>query len=129
MVDGSSFIARTQVMVFRLEDLPVWQKALEPGEQINQLTRAFPKEERYVLTSQIERAAHPVVLNIAEGSTGQRKAAFKVFRGYSLRSAIEVLSCLFIGRKRGDLQNDLFDSLYKEYEIPVKMITALKNSF
>jgi four helix bundle protein len=70
-----------------------------------------------------------VVLSIAEGSTGQSKSVYKVFLSYSLRSAIEVVSCLFIAKKRGYVNDDLFTNLYNEYEILVKMITALKNSF
>ncbi|HEY2583736.1 MAG TPA: four helix bundle protein [Mucilaginibacter sp.] len=115
-------------MAFRFEDLQVWQKAIDLGEQVNQLTKNFPKEEIYVLTSQIKRAADSVVLNIAEGSTGQSKAVFKVFLGYSLRSAIEVVSCLFIAKRRGYIEHEQFNILYKEYEILVKMITSLKNS-
>ncbi len=115
-------------MAFRFEDLQVWQKAMDLDEQINQLTKAFPKEEVYVLTSQIKRAADSVVLNIAEGSTGQSKAVFKVFLGYSLRSAIEVVSCLFIAKRRGYLEENNFKNLYNEYEILVKMITSLRNS-
>ena len=115
-------------MAFRFEDLQVWQKAIDLGEQINQLAKNFPKEEIYVLTSQIKRAADSVVLNIAEGSTGQSKSVFKMFLSYSLRSAIEVVSCLFIAKKRGYINDSLFSELYSEYEILVKMITALKNS-
>lgn len=115
-------------MAFRFEDLQVWQKAIDLGEQINQLTKSFPKDEIFILTSQIKRAADSVVLNIAEGSTGQSKAVFKVFLGYSLRSAIEVVSCLFIAKKRGYLKDELFHELYSEYEVLVKMITALRNS-
>lgn len=122
-------------MAFRFEDLQVWQKAIDLGEQINQLTKSFPKDEIYILTSQIKRAADSVVLNIAEGSTGQSKAVFKVFLGYSLRSAIEVVSCLFIAKKRNYIKDPDFKQLYPdfkqlydEYEILVKMITALRNS-
>src|ERR1700759_1745114 len=103
-------------MAFRFEDLQVWQKAIDLGEQINQLTKTFPKDEISILTSQIKRAADSVVLNIAEGSTGQSKAVFKVFLGYSLRSAIEVVSCLFIGKKRGYIDESTFKQLYGEYE-------------
>jgi len=116
-------------MAFRFEDLQVWQKAMDLDEQINQLSKSFPKEEIYVLTSQIRRAADSVVLNIAEGSTGQSKAVFKLFLGYSLRSAIEVVSCLFIAKKRGYINDDSFNKLYTEFEILVKMVTSLKNSF
>ena len=116
-------------MAFRFEDLQVWQKALQLGDAVNDLTKTFPKDELYVLTSQIKRSADSVVLNIAEGSTGQTKAVFKVFLSYALRSAIEVVSCLFIAKKRNYIQDDQFKILYNEYEALVKMITALKNSF
>lgn len=103
-------------MAFRFESLQVWQIALDLDDRINQLTKSFPKEEIYVLTSQIKRAADSVVLNIAEGSTGQTKAVFKVFLSYSLRSAIEVVSCLFIAKKRAFINDDQFNSFYAEYE-------------
>ena len=115
-------------MAFRFEDLQVWQKALDLGEDINQLTKGFPKDELFVLTSQIKRAADSVVLNIAEGSTGQTKAVFKQFLGYALRSGIEVVSCLFIARKRQYIKDDKFKELYSDYEVLVKMITNLRNS-
>jgi four helix bundle protein len=66
-------------MAFRFEDRQVWQKAMDLDEQMKQLTKTFPREEIYILTSQIKRAADSVVLNIAKGSTGQSKAVFKVF--------------------------------------------------
>ena len=115
-------------MAFRFEDLQVWQKALDLGELINQLTKGFPKHELFILTSQIKRAADSVVLNIAEGSTGQTKAVFKQFLGYALRSGIEVVSCLFIAKKRGYIKEYKFKDLYNEYEVLVKMITNLRNS-
>ena len=115
-------------MAFRFEDLQVWQRALDLGEEINELTKQFPKEEIYVLTSQMKRAADSVVLNIAEGSTGQSKAVFKVFLGYALRSAIEVVSSLFVAKRRKYLLEPEFKKLYDEYEVLVKMITSLRNS-
>jgi len=57
-------------MAFKFEELKVWQRALEFSYQIHQLTQSFPKEELFILTSQIKRAADSIVLNIAEGSTG-----------------------------------------------------------
>ena len=116
-------------MAFRFEDLQVWQKAMDLGEEVNQLTKTFPKEEIYILTSQIKRAADSVVLNIAEGSTGQSKSIFKLFLGYSLRSAIEVVSCPFIAKKRKYIKDEQFTVLYNDYETLVKMITSLRNSF
>ena len=115
-------------MAFRFEDLQVWQRSLHLTEQINQLTKSFPKDEIYIITSQIKRAADSVVLNIAEGCTGQTKPVFKVFLSYSIRSAIEVVSCLFIAKNRGYIDEVKFKLLYDEYEVLVKMLTFLKNS-
>jgi four helix bundle protein len=115
-------------MAFKFESLQVWQKALDLTVEVNNLAKKFPKEEVYVLSSQIKRAADSVVLNIAEGCTGQSNAVFKVFLNYSLRSGIEVVSCLFIGKKRDIIDENDFSRLYEEYQSLVKMITALRNS-
>lgn len=48
-------------------DLEVWQKAIALVTEIYRLSRAFPKEEIYGLTSQLRRAAVSVPANIAEG--------------------------------------------------------------
>lgn len=115
-------------MAFKFESLQVWQKALDLTEEVDLMAKKFPKEELYVLASQIKRAADSVVLNIAEGCTGQTNPVFKTFLGYSLRSAIEVVSCLFIGKKRKIIDEADFQRLYDEYQALVKMITALRNT-
>jgi four helix bundle protein len=116
-------------MAFKFEDLKVWQKSLDLSDEVNILTRKnFPKDELFILTSQIKRAADSVVLNIAEGCTGQTNAVFKNFLGYSLRSAIEVVSCLFIAKRRGIIPEHDFQRLYDEYQSLTKMLTALRNS-
>ena len=80
-------------MPFKFEKLIVWQKSLELTEAIHNLTKQFPKEEMFVLASQIKRAADSVSLNIAEGSTGQSNAEFSRFLAIALRSNIEVVGC------------------------------------
>lgn len=116
-------------MGFKFEELIVWQRALDLTDDIHQLTKSsFPKDELFILTSQIKRAADSVVLNIAEGCTGQTNAVFKNFLGYSLRSAIEVVSCLFIAKKRKLIGDIDFLRLYNEYQALCKMITSLRNT-
>ena len=66
-------------MAFKFEKLKVWEKAIDLSVEINDLTKKFPKEELYVLTSQIKRASDSIALNIAEGSTGQSNKEFRRF--------------------------------------------------
>lgn len=87
-------------MAFRFEDLKVWHKAVDLSNEIDILTKNCPKTELYSLCSQIKRAADSLVLNISEGSTGQSIPEFKRFLDIALRSAIEVVACLFLARKR-----------------------------
>lgn len=115
-------------MAFSFEKLRVWQKSLELTNKIDGLTKLFPKEEMFILTAQIKRAADSVNLNIAEGSTGQSKAEFKRFLGYSLRSGIEVISCLYVGKERNIISEENFKLFYKEYEELIISIQALRKS-
>lgn len=43
-------------MSFKFEKLIIWQKAMDLAEEIHELSKEFPKEEIYNLTSQIRRA-------------------------------------------------------------------------
>jgi four helix bundle protein len=116
-------------MAFKFEKLEVWQLALEMANNIHLLTRSFPKEEMFSLTSQIKRAADSVALNIAEGSTGQSDAEQQRFLGYAQRSALEVVCGLHLSFKRSYIRNENFDIFYNELTVLVKRIQSFKNSF
>lgn len=49
------------------KDLECWQKAHEFVKAVYQVTRLFPEDERYGLTSQFRRAAVSIAANICEG--------------------------------------------------------------
>ncbi|MCE7992354.1 MAG: four helix bundle protein [Roseivirga sp.] len=115
-------------MAFKFENLKVWQRAVELSGEVDELTKTFPKEETYVLTSQIKRAADSIALNIAEGSTGQTDKEFNRFLGIALRSGIEIVTCLYIGRRRKIINQGDFDRFYVELTEITKMIQALRNS-
>ena len=115
-------------MAFKFEKLQVWQRAIILTEQVDSLTKGFPKEETYVLSTQIKRAADSIALNIAEGSTGQTNKEFQKFLGYALRSSVEVVSCLHIGKRRGIIKEEQFQKLYSEMEVIIKMTQSLRKS-
>ncbi|TVP63104.1 MAG: four helix bundle protein [Nodularia sp. (in: Bacteria)] len=49
------------------QDLKAWQEAMNLGEECYRVTKQFPKEETYGMTSQIRRASVSIPANIAEG--------------------------------------------------------------
>lgn len=115
-------------MAFKFETLQVWNKSLDLSLLVQEIVISFPHYEIYNLSNQIRRAADSVVLNIAEGSTGQSNAEFTRFLRYALRSAVEVVACLFIAKKKAYIDTIIFDKAYTEYEILCKMITKFEKS-
>ncbi len=61
------------------EELIIWQESRKFTNKIYNLTRGFPQEELYGLTSQIRRAAVSVMSNIAEGFDRRTTKEFKNF--------------------------------------------------
>jgi len=95
-------------MPFKCEKLKVWQEATELSGCVHNLSLKFPKEELYILTAHIKRAADSISLNVAEGSTGQSDAEFKKFLGHAIRSGIEVVGCIYLAKKRRIISEEDF---------------------
>jgi len=115
-------------MAFKFERLDVWKLAINMADAIHNLTRSFPKEEIFSLTSQMKRAADSISLNIVEGSTGQSNPEQAKFLGYAQRSALEVVNCLYLAIKRNYITQMQFDKLYMELETLLIKIQAFKKA-
>jgi four helix bundle protein len=89
--------------MYKFQNLRVYQMALGYVKGVYELSRRLPAQERFNLKSQFERAATSIVLNIAEGSTGQSDVEQGRFLGLALRSYLETVACL-----------DLFEALRQE---------------
>lgn len=115
-------------MSFKFEKLLVWQKALDLSGVVSDVVKKFPKEELYVLSSQIKRAADSISLNIAEGSTGQTNPEFKRFLGIAIRSDIEVVGCIYVAQRRNIIDHADFERIYNMCEELLVMLNSLRNS-
>ena len=66
-------------------ELIVWQKSMDLAARIYTITRSYPAEERFGITSQMRRAATSIPANIAEGqarrSTGEFLQSLGIARG------------------------------------------------
>ena len=114
-------------MKFKFENLIIWQKAMDLGEEIDKLADIFPKKEIYNLSSQIRRAGDSIALNISEGSIGQSNPEFKKFMGYAIRSLAEVVTCLYKAKRRDYFSEQEFNKYYDDSFNLMNMMIAFKN--
>jgi four helix bundle protein len=114
--------------MFVFERLETWQKAIEFADVVYRLTRAFPDDERFGLTSQMRRAAVSISSNIAEGSSRFSKADFARFLEIATGSVFEVVSQAFISRREGFLSEPDFKKIYAAAEEQGRMLSGLRNS-
>ncbi|MBY5950690.1 four helix bundle protein [Algoriphagus sp. NF] len=101
-------------MSFKFENLLIWQKAMDLAESIQSLSKNFTKAEVYNLTSQINRAADSIALNIAEGSILQSNPEQSKFLGYAIRSIAEVVTCLHKAKRRAYISENDFKKNYQD---------------
>lgn len=78
---------------------------------IYEVTRSFPKEEIYGLTSQLRRAALSIILNYIEGYARQRKAVLKNFLEISYGSLKEAKYLIYFSYKQRYLKEKDFKKL------------------
>ena len=81
------------------KDLDVWKKSMDLVAEIYRMTRQFPVEEQYGLTSQLRRSAISIPSNIAEGAGRSSDKEFKQFLSIALGSAAEVETQLILAEK------------------------------
>lgn len=83
-------------MVSGFKDLWVWKQGMVLTNKVYALTRKFPKDEMYGLTSQLRRAAVSVPSNVAEGWARNRTGFFQMGLTYARGSVAEIETQLLI---------------------------------
>ncbi|MGA2807306.1 MAG: four helix bundle protein [Terracidiphilus sp.] len=95
---NSAVRAGNDSAVQSFRDLLVWQRSMQLTVVIYRLTKDFPREEIYGLTSQIRRSAVSVPSNIAEGQGRLNTGEFRQFLGIARGSNCELQTQLEIAR-------------------------------
>lgn len=96
------------------KNLKIWIIAMEIANDIFEITSKFPLEEKYSLTSQINRCAVSIPSNIAEGSARTNKS-FSHFIDISLGSSFELVTQLIISQNRNYISQQKLEEM--EYKI------------
>ncbi len=112
----------------KLQELKIWQKAINLATEIYKVTADFPTEEKYGLTSQIKRSAVSISSNIAEGAGRNSSGEFLHFLGISNGSSYELQTQLIITGQLNLIDEKTLTLLLKEIEELQKMNYKLQQS-
>lgn len=101
---------------------------MELTEKTYRLTKFFPKEERFGLSSQIQRSAVSIPSNIAEGCGRKSKAEFDHFLSIALGSSFELETQTLLSQKLGYAPAFDFLILFNQLEKIQAMLINLSKS-
>ena len=111
------------------ETLEVWQKGLLLVKKIYHITKSFPKDERFGLTSQIRRASVSIIANLAEGfsrySKPDKAYKYTIARG----ECAEVHALLLICKELELIDENSADKLIKLNLQVGRMLTGLVKKY
>jgi len=109
-------------------DLKVWQLGVDISLQVYSITKEFPKDELYCLTSQVRRAAISIPSNIAEGHARKSQKEFRRFLNIAKGSLAELETQVIIANELGYLDQDNTNKLLLLADQLSRMLSGLINS-
>lgn len=110
------------------KDLRVWQSAVEAALLVYELSKAFPREERFGLTSQMRRSAVSVPSNIAEGYGRGTRQEYLRFLRMARGSLFELETQTLLATRLGLLQTDQSARLGKDLKDTGRILSGLIRS-
>ena len=113
--------------MFRFQKLEVWQKAVLLANRVYEVTKSFPSDERFGLTSQMRRASVSIAANIAEGSGRISDRDFARFLEISYGSHMETLSHAMIAKEQGFLTDASLTELIESGEELSRMLSGFRS--
>ncbi len=96
------------------KNLEVWKKARKLVKDVYVVTRKFPADERFGLTSQFRRAVVSISLNISEGSGRNTNKDFSHFIDIAFGSALEVENLIFLSYDLDFISQKVHDELVEK---------------
>lgn len=109
------------------KNLEIWNHGIQIVKQVYKLSQKFPADEKFVLISQITRAAVSIPSNIAEGCSRNSDIEFKRFLEIAMGSLFEVETQLIIANELQFLTNEDLLEVNLLIEKEGRMINSLIN--
>ncbi|NDD64723.1 MAG: four helix bundle protein [Acidobacteria bacterium] len=109
-------------------DLEVWKLAMDLAVECYRVTKAFPKEELFGMTSQIRRSAASIPANIAEGQGREHTKEFLNHLSIARGSLMEVQTHLMLANRVGLLNEQELQRLLPICERISQMLSRLRQA-
>lgn len=113
---------------FSFEKLNVWMESKQLVKLIYTVTKEFPTEEKFGLTSQLRRASVSIASNLAEGTSRNTNNDKAHFTTLSFSSLMEVLNQIIIARELNFIEEKNYHLLRTEIEKISNKLNALRKS-
>lgn len=114
--------------IYGFEKLDVWQKSRLLVRDIYLITKSFPDDERFGLTSQLRRAMISVSCNIAEGTSRWSNKEKIRFIEIAYGSLMEVVNCLMLAFDLEYISEQKILELRFNIDIVANKLNGLKKS-
>ena len=108
--------------------LLAWQKSIDLVVEIYELTKSFPRDEIYGLTSQVRRASVSVPSNISEGAAGRSVLQFRNFLSVAIGSLNEISTQLEIAYRVGYLDRRKYNHAESQVDECLALTYGLRKS-
>ncbi|MCQ9207627.1 MAG: four helix bundle protein [Omnitrophica bacterium] len=115
-------------MIKSYKDLEVWKKSVELVKEIYNITKKFPKEEQFGITSQMRRCSISISSNISEGKTRQYVNEYIQFLYIALGSCSEINTQTIIAKELNFIKQAELDLLSEKIDHVSRMIRNLIKS-
>ncbi|RYZ30612.1 MAG: four helix bundle protein [Chitinophagaceae bacterium] len=109
------------------KQLDAWKASMELITEIYMITKLYPKEELYALTSQTKRAAVSIAANIAEGLGRQYRKDTLQFLHISRGSLYELETLLIIALNVKILTEEQFQQVMPSWQKTIQLLNGFIN--
>ena len=110
-------------------ELEVWKKAIELTTLYYNISKTFPKDEQFGLTSQSRRSLVSIPSNIAEGAGRDTDKQFVQFLSIGIASSFEFETQLLVAKNLDYISAKTFDLVFNDLRHIQNMLVKLINNY
>ncbi|MDZ4756723.1 MAG: four helix bundle protein [Bacteroidota bacterium] len=112
-------------LILSYKDLDVWKEGVNISTDIYAITKSFPKEEIFGITSQIRRSTISIPLNIAERHGRKSTKSYINFLNIARGSLNELETCLMIAKNLKYISEKEYNTITEKLTIQAKRLSSL----